>query len=170
MQFWLDVFDPPTPLQKFHVCNLLCYTCVKWYFRSMQIWLGIVDPPPPKFYRCILSHYTTAIQPISIQPLQTQQKPRVTEAQHNAEKHSLFLFGGHTWSTWIRVSDTLRDKVMSKSVVSVALGIVTNFSAAKSETRTILHKNTFEENARFLCCFLSLWPSVFHPFLYLSKM
>ena len=32
----------------------------------------------------------TAIQPISIQPLQTQQKPRVTEAQHNAEKISLF--------------------------------------------------------------------------------
>ena len=24
-------------------------------------------------------------------PLQTQQKPRVTEAQHNAEKHFLFL-------------------------------------------------------------------------------
>ena len=34
----------------------------------------------------------TAIQPISIQLLQTQQKPRVTEAQHNAEKHSLFTF------------------------------------------------------------------------------
>ena len=31
----------------------------------------------------------TAIQPISIQLLQTQQKPRVTEARHNAEKHSL---------------------------------------------------------------------------------
>ena len=31
----------------------------------------------------------TAIQPISIQPLQTQQKPCVTEARHNAEKHSL---------------------------------------------------------------------------------
>ena len=31
----------------------------------------------------------TAAQPISIQSLQTQQKPRVTEAQHNAEKHSL---------------------------------------------------------------------------------
>ena len=28
---------------------------------------------------------------ISIQPLQTQQKPCVTEARHNAEKHSLFL-------------------------------------------------------------------------------
>ena len=33
----------------------------------------------------------TAIQPISIQPLQTQQKPRVTEVRHNAEKHSLFM-------------------------------------------------------------------------------
>ena len=32
----------------------------------------------------------TAVQPISIQPLQIQQKPRVTEARHNAEKHSLF--------------------------------------------------------------------------------
>ena len=29
----------------------------------------------------------TAVQPISIQLLQTQQKPRVTEAQHNAEKY-----------------------------------------------------------------------------------
>ena len=34
----------------------------------------------------------TAIQPISIQPLQTQQKPRVTEVRHNAEKHSLLIF------------------------------------------------------------------------------
>ena len=33
----------------------------------------------------------TAIQPISIQPLQTQQKPRVAEARHNAEKHSLLF-------------------------------------------------------------------------------
>ena len=31
----------------------------------------------------------TAAQPISIQPLQTQQKPRVTEVGHNAEKYSL---------------------------------------------------------------------------------
>ena len=34
----------------------------------------------------------TAIQPINIQPLQTQQKPRVTKARHNAEKHSLFIW------------------------------------------------------------------------------
>ena len=80
-----------TPPLKFHRCNLLCYTCVKWYFRSMQIWLDIFDPPLPKFYGCILSCYTTAVQPISIQPLQTQQKPRVTEVQHNAEKHFLFI-------------------------------------------------------------------------------
>ena len=33
----------------------------------------------------------TAAQPISIQPLQTQQKPHVTEARHNAEKHSLLV-------------------------------------------------------------------------------
>ena len=33
----------------------------------------------------------TATQPISIQPLQTQQKPRVTKARHNAEKHFLFI-------------------------------------------------------------------------------
>ena len=32
----------------------------------------------------------TAAQPISIQLLQTQQKPHVTKARHNAEKHSLF--------------------------------------------------------------------------------
>ena len=37
----------------------------------------------------------TAAQPISIQLLQTQQKPRVTEARHNAEKHSLFLEQQH---------------------------------------------------------------------------
>ena len=30
----------------------------------------------------------TVAQPISIQPLQTQQKPCVTQARHNAEKHS----------------------------------------------------------------------------------
>ena len=35
----------------------------------------------------------TATQPISIQLLQTQQKPCVTEARHNAEKHSLLLTG-----------------------------------------------------------------------------
>ena len=33
----------------------------------------------------------TATQPISIQLLQTQQKPHVTEGQHNAEKHFLFI-------------------------------------------------------------------------------
>ena len=35
----------------------------------------------------------TAAQPISIQQLQTQQKPRVIEARHNAaiNKHSLFI-------------------------------------------------------------------------------
>ena len=45
--------------------------------------------PHQNFTGCISSHYTTAVQPISIQPLQSQQKPRVTEAQHNAEKHFL---------------------------------------------------------------------------------
>ena len=33
----------------------------------------------------------TAAQPISVQPLQTQQKLCVTKARHNAEKHSLLL-------------------------------------------------------------------------------
>ena len=36
-----------------------------------------------------------AIQPISIQLVQTQQKPGVTEAQHNAEKYYL-LYGRQT--------------------------------------------------------------------------
>ena len=42
----------------------------------------------------------TAVQPISIQPLQTQQKPHVTQARHNAEKHSLFLIGelNYSWT------------------------------------------------------------------------
>ena len=35
------------------------------------------------------------VEPISIQPLQTQQKPRVTEAQHNAEKHFLLIEVSH---------------------------------------------------------------------------
>ena len=82
-----------TPPLKFHGCNLSRYTCVKWYFRSMQIWLDVFDPPQQNFTGCISSHYTTAIQPISIQPFQPQQKPRVTEAQHNAEKHFLFFTG-----------------------------------------------------------------------------
>ena len=46
-----------TSLPKFHGCNLSRYTCVKWYFRSMQIWLDVFDPPP-KFHRCISSCYT----------------------------------------------------------------------------------------------------------------
>ena len=33
----------------------------------------------------------TAAQPISIQPLQTQQKPGVTEARHNAEKKAFLV-------------------------------------------------------------------------------
>ena len=40
--------------------------------------------PLPKFYGCKLQRYTS-------RSLQTQQKPRVTEAQHNAEKHFLFI-------------------------------------------------------------------------------
>ena len=52
--------------------------------------LTYLTPPHQNFTGCISSHYTTTVQPISIQPLQTQQKPRVTEAQHNAEKHFLF--------------------------------------------------------------------------------
>ena len=48
-----------TPPPKFHRCILSRYTCVKWYFRSMQIWLDVFDPPPPlKFHRCNLLHYT----------------------------------------------------------------------------------------------------------------
>ena len=42
-----------TPPPKFHRCILSHYTCVKWYFRSMQIWLDIFDPPL-KFHRCNL--------------------------------------------------------------------------------------------------------------------
>ena len=39
-QFFFDYrFDltKNTPPPKFHRCNLSCYTCVKWYLRSMQI-------------------------------------------------------------------------------------------------------------------------------------
>ena len=53
--------------------------------------LTYLPPPHQNFTGCILSHYTTAVQPISIQLLQTKQKPRVTEAQHNAEKRFLLV-------------------------------------------------------------------------------
>ena len=42
-RFDLTYLTPPQ--LKFHGCNLSCYTCVKWYFRSMQIWLDVFDPP-----------------------------------------------------------------------------------------------------------------------------
>ena len=53
-RFDLMYLSPPA---KFHRCNLLHYTCVKWYFRSMQIWLDIFDPPA-KIHRCNLLCYT----------------------------------------------------------------------------------------------------------------
>ena len=53
---WNDILDLCrydlmylTPPLKFHRCNLLCYTCVKWYFKSMQIWLDVFDPPCQNF-------------------------------------------------------------------------------------------------------------------------
>ena len=109
MQIWLDVADPPqTKILQMHFIMLhLCQTI----FYIMQIWLDVADPPLPKFYGCILSCYTTAVQPISIQPLQTQQKPRCTEAQHNAEKHYLLIIhspsvffccrGYRFWCWWL---------------------------------------------------------------------
>ena len=56
----------------------------------MQFWLDVVDPPCQNFTGTFC-HVTPAIQPISIQLLQTQQKPRVTDAHHNAEKHYLLV-------------------------------------------------------------------------------
>ena len=50
----------------------------------MQIWLDVVDPPPHQNFMDAFRHVT----PLQ---LQIQQKPRVTKAQHNAEKHFLFL-------------------------------------------------------------------------------
>ena len=38
-----------------------------------------------------------AFRHVTPPPLQTQQKPRVTEAQHNAEKH--FLFKKKVWKS-----------------------------------------------------------------------
>ena len=99
-RFDLTKNTPPPPGQNFMGAFCHHYTCVKWFFRSMQIWLDIFDPPLQNFTGCISSHYTTAVQPISIQPLQTQQKPRVTEAQHNAEKHYLLtIFISWKWRT-----------------------------------------------------------------------
>ena len=85
-RYHLTYLNPPP---KFHRCILSRYTCVKWYFRSMQIWLDVFDPRTKILWMHFITLHT-AVQPISIQPLQTQQKPRVTEAQHNAEKHFLF--------------------------------------------------------------------------------
>ena len=51
----------------------------------------------------------TATQPINIQLLQTQQKPHVTEAWHNAEKHSLLLAKVNVvWNEKFLAGDTLR--------------------------------------------------------------
>ena len=46
--------------KKFFGCILSHYTCVKWYFRSMQIWLDIVDP------RC--QNFTDAFHHVTPQP------------------------------------------------------------------------------------------------------
>ena len=46
-QFDLMYLTPPPP--KFHRCILSCYTCVNWYFRSMQIWPDVFDPPCQNF-------------------------------------------------------------------------------------------------------------------------
>ena len=43
-------------------------------------------PPPRENFTGAYHHITPSL----LQDIQTQQKPRVTEAQHNAEKHSLF--------------------------------------------------------------------------------
>ena len=59
---------------------------------------GFLDPQIPHAIEAIRMQgfqTHTAIQPISIQLLQTQQKPHVTEVRHNAEKHSLLLLQPH---------------------------------------------------------------------------
>ena len=56
----------------------------------MQIWLDKVDPPTKilRMHFVTLHHNHSTNQHPAVQ---TQQKPRVTEAQHNAEKHYLFF-------------------------------------------------------------------------------
>ena len=62
-----------------------------WTKRALIQWeYMIIIPHATEAIRMQTFQTHTAAQPISIQPLQTQQKTRVTEARHNAEKHSLF--------------------------------------------------------------------------------
>ena len=61
----------------------------------------------------------TAIQPISIQPLQTQQKPCVTEARHNAEKHSLLTKRLRNMSLWHWSEASISNKNVCKTQMTL---------------------------------------------------
>ena len=69
---------------------------------------------------------THSIQPISIQPLQTQQKPRVTKARHNAEKHSLFFFSElvREFGSFILIADGDKHETVW-NIVSFSFKIIT---------------------------------------------
>ena len=61
-----------------------------WTKRALIQWECMITiPHATEAIRMQAFQTHTAAQPISIQLLQTQQKPPVTEARHNAEKHSL---------------------------------------------------------------------------------
>ena len=62
-----------------------------WTKRALIQWECMITlPHATEAIRMQAFQTHTAAQPISIQPLQTQQKPHVTKVWHNAEKHFLF--------------------------------------------------------------------------------
>ena len=80
----------------------------------------------------------TAVQPISIQLLQTQQKPCVTEVRYNAEKHSLLVNMDATLSlyqgtsckkSWIRLTfeEIQRSKFNETSGIHFLVAIFSTF-------------------------------------------
>ena len=81
-----------TPPLKFHRCNLLRYTCVKWYFRSMQIWLDIFDPPSTKilWMHFIMLHHSRS----------TNQHP----ATLDTTKTTCYRSAAQCWKTFLVVA------------------------------------------------------------------
>ena len=95
----LAYLTPPTKISWVQFVTL--HPVLNYILELCRFDLDVLEHPllAKMFTGCFLSDYTTAIQPISIQLLQTQQKPRVTEVQHNAEKHFL-LRNSNILSVW----------------------------------------------------------------------
>ena len=97
----LDLTKKPPPNQNFtgayyHVTppllkEILMTTDLTWPKRPPL--------PPGQNFTGAYHHITPSL----LQEIQTQQKPRVTEARHNVEKHSLFKLTLASWKEWLFV-------------------------------------------------------------------